>query len=49
MPNNCSDCAYAIWDYEEYYGGAKDYYFVACARDREPEDDCPEYRQYEEE
>ena len=38
---DCYDCEYAIFDYEEYYGGGKQRIVVGCKMNREP-DRCGE-------
>lgn len=42
----CNTCGYAKWDYEEYYGGAKRWFFDGCMRDLEPDTECDEYKEY---
>lgn len=53
MPEDmCRQCRHAAWDYEEYYGGAKQWFLTGCRKDAEPhynEDEeaweCDEYRE----
>lgn len=36
---NCTECPYAIWDYETYYGTTQKQYFVSgCRKDKSPEE-----------
>jgi hypothetical protein len=45
----CNTCGYALWDYEEYYGGAKRWFYDGCGKDLEPEEgECEGYEEYEE-
>lgn len=34
---DCYDCKYAIFDYEEYYGGYEEKIVVGCKVERDPE------------
>lgn len=34
---DCYDCKYAIFDYEEYYGGYREKIVTGCKLNREPE------------
>ena len=45
MECRCDDCKYAKYDYEEYYGGGKQYFICGCKKDGDVEnsDECPEY------
>lgn len=38
--SRCDDCKYAVHDYAEYYGGARQYFIADCERggDMEAED-----------
>ncbi len=45
--NLCDDCKYAVWDYEEYYGGVKRWFFDHCFKDLDPDDNCEGYERYE--
>ena len=38
---DCYDCEYAIFDYEEYYGGYRERIVVGCKLDKSPEE-CEE-------
>lgn len=38
---DCYSCEYAIFDYEEYYGGIQEKIVVGCKLNREP-DRCGE-------
>lgn len=43
----CSTCVFAQWDYEEYYGGAKRWYFDGCSIGLEKNgEDCEGYKEY---
>ena len=34
---DCTDCPYALWDYESYYGTTQKEWFVCgCKKDRDP-------------
>lgn len=38
----CTECPYAIWDYETYYNTTQKQYFVSgCKQDKSPEE-CEE-------
>jgi hypothetical protein len=40
----CNDCKYAVWDYEEYEGGARRWFFDCCLKDLDgADDDCEGY------
>ena len=46
--SDCTNCKYATWDYEEYYGGGKQYFVCGCNRDADLEaDECEEYEEGE--
>lgn len=46
--NNCGDCEYATWDYEEYCGGAKRWFCTGCRKGMDvPEGDCDEWKERE--
>ena len=32
IEKNCGDCLYAVWDYEEYYGGSRRWFVVGCRK-----------------
>lgn len=39
---DCTECPYAIWDYETYYNTTQKQYFVSgCRKDKSPEE-CEE-------
>ena len=43
---SCSDCTYADWDCDIYYGGAKDWFWVGCGKGHDdPEEDCPDWKE----
>ena len=44
LESKCSDCVYARWDYESYYGYAKRWYFDRCELGFESEDECNSYK-----
>lgn len=44
LESKCSDCVYARWDYESYYGYAKRWYFDKCELGFESEDECNSYK-----
>ena len=45
----CEDCKYAIWDYEEYYGGQQQWFVSDCKKDWPfwLKEDCEDYEEYE--
>ena len=47
MPD-CNTCAYARWDYEEYAGGYRHWFFDGCEKDLEPAEDCEGYEEIDE-
>lgn len=43
----CNTCVFAQWDYEEYYGGAKRWYFDECSIGLDGNgEDCEGYKEY---
>ena len=47
--DECEDCKYAEWDYEEYYETTQTQWFVCgCKIDCDPED-CDEFERREDE
>lgn len=37
MPEEmCRQCKYALWDYVEYYGGARQWFLTDCGKGTEP-------------
>ena len=48
IDSKCNTCAYARWDYEEYYGGFKRWFFDRCEYDlEEGREACKKYERYE--
>lgn len=46
----CNTCAWALWDYEEFYGGGKQWFFVDCEKGCDvpmPGEDCEGYLEHE--
>jgi len=46
MDDLCQDCKWAVWDYEEYYGGARQWFLERCAHDHDIDPvvtDCEDY------
>ena len=44
----CNNCKYARFDYEEYYGGYKRWFFDGCVKDLEDDDgECEGYEDCE--
>lgn len=42
----CNTCAWAEWDYDEYYGGDRRWFMVECGKGYDlpmPGDDCEGY------
>lgn len=35
---DCRNCKFADWDYEEYYGGTKQWFVCGCQKDLDIED-----------
>ena len=33
MDSLCETCKYAEWDYEEYFGGGRQYFVCGCKKD----------------
>ena len=46
--NRCASCKYALWDYEEYYGGKRRYFVDDCKWGETPET-CEQYEEDEDE
>ena len=45
----CKECKYAVWDYEDYYGDGRQYFVTDCRKDLpEPEGECEEWSLQEE-
>ena len=44
--SQCETCRFAIMDYEEYYGGARQYFVSGCEKDLEPDEECEGYEEY---
>ena len=45
----CENCKYALYDFEDYYGGGKQYFVCGCKKDLpEPDEDgeCESYKEY---
>lgn len=40
----CKNCKYAIWDYEEYYGGGKEWFVTDC-RKGNAQEGCKEFKE----
>lgn len=39
--SDCTNCKYATWDYEEYYGGYRQRFVDGCRKDANPDaDEC---------
>lgn len=36
--NKCETCPHATWDYDECFGGQRDYFVDGCAKKLEPEE-----------
>jgi hypothetical protein len=51
MMSLCQTCKYAVWDYETYYGGDRQYFIEGCkkALDEPEGDECEEYEEDTEE
>lgn len=45
---NCENCKYATWDYEEYYGGGRQYFVDGCQKHGEAEEACDDYEERKE-
>lgn len=48
MDDLCQVCKWAVWDYEEYYGGARQWFLERCARDHDIDpvvSDCEDYEE----
>lgn len=45
----CEDCKYATWDYEEYYGGKRQYFVDGCKKDLDNKNGTCEEAKREEE
>lgn len=37
---NCNECRYAIWDFEEFIGGGKQYYIEGCKLGYQDKEEC---------
>lgn len=48
MEENCNECRYAIWDYEEYLGGGKQYFIDGCKLGYSSKEECDEENREEE-
>ena len=47
--SRCEDCKYAVWDYEEYYGGAKRWFVDDCKKCNSDDDgECDDFEEVEE-
>lgn len=45
--DECRNCKYAICDYEEYYGGKRQWFVEDCRRGCDIDaDECDEYEEY---
>lgn len=44
---DCRRCRFAEWDYEEYYGGSKEWFVCGCIKDAESEE-CEEFEEAKE-
>ena len=43
---DCRRCMFAKWDYEEYYGGSKEWFVEGCIKDADNENfDCEEFEE----
>lgn len=38
----CTSCRHAEWDFEEYYGGGRQWFVCGCKKDEAPEE-CEAY------
>ena len=47
--DKCLGCKYAIFDYEEYYGGYRERIVVGCKKDQDPDGQCDFNNEPEEE
>lgn len=46
--SKCDTCAYSKWDYEEYEGGYRRWFFDGCEKDLEDgQDECEGYEDWE--
>ena len=47
MMSLCQTCKYAVWDYETYYDGSRQYFIEGCkkALDEPEGDECEEYEE----
>ena len=41
----CNTCKFAVWDYEEYAGGYKRWFFDICMKDLDDPEDCEKYEE----
>ena len=48
VEENCNECRYAIWDYEEYLGGGRQYFIDGCRLGYSSKEECDEENREEE-